>query len=139
MIKEFIDRYYQNKDILENYYKKNKQGLYSEYIEIVKALINYVINTKDIKGYFLDVNNITVIDNGDYQGTLIFLIPLDSYQPSPSEYLFTYVDYGSCSGCDTLQKISDYEYQDYPNNQQVKDYMTLSLHILQNFKWLLKE
>ena len=45
------------------------------------------------------------IDDGDYQGTLLYLIPEDTYQPNSSEYLMTFVEYGSCSGCDTLQGI----------------------------------
>ena len=51
------------------------------------------------------VNKIKEIDDGDYQGTLLYLIPEDTYQPDSSEYLMTFVEYGSCSGCDTLQGI----------------------------------
>ena len=42
------------------------------------------------------------IDNGDYQGTLIFLISLEDYSPCATNYLITYIDYGSCEGCDAL-------------------------------------
>ena len=45
----------------------------------------------------------TEIDNGDYQGTMLYLIPFKTYQPAEYEYLMTYVWYGSCSGCDALQ------------------------------------
>ena len=68
-----------------------------------KYLVELV--TKFILGKEWDAENITVVDNGDYQGTQLFLIPEDTYQPSESEYLMTYVGYGSCSGCDTLQAI----------------------------------
>jgi hypothetical protein len=43
------------------------------------------------------------------------------------------VGYGSCSGCDTLQGISDYSHA-APNEKQIDDYMTLALHIVQGFK-----
>jgi hypothetical protein len=52
----------------------------------------------------------TVIDDGDYQGTQIFIIPTDTYQPSVKDYVMTDTYYGSCSGCDTLQAISGYDY-----------------------------
>jgi hypothetical protein len=73
------------------------------------------------------------IDDGDYQGTLLFLIPEDTYQPD--NYYYVKVEYGSCSGCDTLESIRDYD-SDTPNDEQVKDYMTLCLHIIQKFKKL---
>lgn len=73
----------------------------------------------------------TVIDNGDYQGTQIFLIPMETYQPSVEDYVYTNTYYGSCSGCDTLQAIQSYDYNELPNEEQIKDYMTLALHLLQ--------
>ncbi len=53
----------------------------------------------------LNLDKITVIDDGEYQGTFIFMIPFNTYQPCASEYLMTYIWYGSCSGCDTMQGI----------------------------------
>ena len=41
--------------------------------------------------------------------------------------------YGSCSGCDTLLGINEYE-DGLPNEEQVKDYMTLCLHLIQKLK-----
>lgn len=80
----------------------------------------------------------TVIDNGDYQGTQIFIIPSNTYQPSVEDYVYTNTYYGSCSGCDTLQAISNYE-EGFPDEEQIKDYMELSLHLLQKCKWLKEE
>lgn len=74
-----------------------------------------------------DHENIREIDDGHYQGTLVYIINEIGYQPS--SYYATSVNYGSCSGCDTLQAItmsSDVE-------ERVKDYMTLILHLVQNF------
>jgi hypothetical protein len=101
----------------------------------VKKLTELVINVD--KGKF-DVEGMTVIDNGDYQGTLIFAIPRYTYQPNEKEYIITYVDYGSCSACDTLESIRDYD-DNSPSPEQVQGYMTLALHILQRFKWLYEE
>ena len=43
------------------------------------------------------------------------------------------VGYGSCSGCDTLEGIRHYN-DDKPTEEQVRDYMTLALHIVQGMK-----
>lgn len=79
----------------------------------------------------LDLDNVVEINNGDYQGTLLYLIPFDTYQPSEGEYLMTYVGYGSCSCCDTLQGLElwgDYTENEYEN--VIKGHMTLARDIL---------
>ncbi len=96
-----------------------------------KYLVELV--TKFILGKEWDAENITVVDNGDYQGTQLFLIPEDTYQPSESEYLMTYVGYGSCSGCDTLQAIQGWSLDDRPlDPDQVEDFMKLCKDLVTN-------
>jgi hypothetical protein len=51
------------------------------------------------------------------------------------DYVMTDTYYGSCSGCDTLQAISSYD-DDLPNDEQVRDYMMLALHLVQKIKRL---
>lgn len=46
----------------------------------------------------------------------------------------THTYYGSCCGCDTLLNIVDFCEEDYPNEEQVKQLMTLSLHLIQRIK-----
>jgi hypothetical protein len=53
--------------------------------------------------------------------------------------MITEVGYGSCTVCDTLQSIQwdDYDYEDpdkEPTEGQVKDYMTLCLHLIQQMR-----
>lgn len=129
MEKEIIAQWEANKSKLENWFRNNKQSLYSNYVDIVRALFTYVI-----EGY--NTSEIHVIDDGDYQGTQIFLIHKDEYQPLISDYLITNTFYGSCSGCDTLQAICEYDYDELPNEEQIKKYMTLALHLVQNLKRL---
>ena len=139
MIKEFVERWNKYKGNLEEYFRNTKQEKYDSYEEIVKLLFKEVINQEEINGYKFDIQNITIVDNGDYQGTQIFIIPLDSYQPDETEYIVTNTYYGSCSGCDTLQAISSYDYEELPNEDQIKDYMQLALNLLQKCKWLYEE
>ena len=61
-----------------------------------------------------DLDKITIIDNGDYQGTILFVIPEKTYQPSENEYLMTYIGYGSCSCCDALLDVLSRDEKDIP-------------------------
>lgn len=139
MIKEFCEAWEVNKDRLRNYISTHKQGEYDSYENLVKILFQECVNPYcKLLLYCADFNfdDLTTIDNGEYQGTLIFLIPTNTYDPSVTEYVFTYVNYGSCSGCDTLQGIHRYE-SGYPTEGQVNDYMELLLHLLQHCRWLI--
>lgn len=86
--------------------------------------------------YSYNIDAMTIVDNGDYQGSLIFIIPLDTYQPNIYETYYTYVYYGSCSGCDTLMGIL-YGYDDI--KIKLNDLMTLILHMLQHFEPIKRE
>jgi hypothetical protein len=103
------------------------------YEKLVKYVIEMLHDHIDEYGEQPDPTRITKIDHGDYQGTLLFIIAAEGYQPDT--YWSCKVGYGSCSGCDTLQSISDYS-DDAPNDEQVKDYMTLALHIVQGLHLL---
>ena len=105
MIKEFVERWDKYKGDLENYFKNTNQEEYSNYGDIVKALFKYVINREETKWHEFNLKSMKVIDDGDYQGTQIFIIPLDVYQPDVNDYVITNTYYGSCSGCDTLLAI----------------------------------
>ena len=128
MIKKFVEAFEMKKDELKKYLEETPQSKYSRYFDLVKLLVEKV---------FIEYNaeSITEIDDGYFQGTLLFLVPEKTYQPSVDEYIFTYVYYGSCSGCDTLQGIHQYS-DGLPDDEQVKDYMTLLLHIVQNIQYL---
>lgn len=143
MIKEFVMAWDANKGQLEQYFRENNQKEYDEYKLLVDKLFRFVINPYirecGIQGWHysakFNLDAVTEIDDGDYQGTLIYVIPLDTCQPSASEYVVTYVDYGSCSCCDTLLNISGYG-SGKPDERQIKDYMALCLHISQRAKWV---
>lgn len=132
MIKDFVDAWDCNKDRLEEYFKTHKMSEYDRYEKLVKILFDEVINPylsdkgKDI----YDTEEITVIDNGEYQGTQLFALHIETYQPASYEYVLTYQEYGSCSGCDLLQGIQVYD-SSLPDEEQVKEHMTLCLHLLQ--------
>lgn len=87
---------------------------------VVQYVLNANVSKEDLEKFdcmdwesrdFLNVTwakeNITAVNDGDYQGTLIFLIPTRTSQPGAGDYLMTDISYGSCSLCDTLQAIND--------------------------------
>ena len=136
MIKYCLQCWNENREILREAYRTRTGWNECEYADVVAVTVECILNygKDEFDEYRWDVKNITSIDNGNYQGTIMYLIPKDTYQPNESEYLLTYVDYGSCSGCDTLQAIQSH--WDYDNKllteQQVIDFMQLSKDIITN-------
>ena len=137
MIKEFVEAWDENKGELEVYLRDHIMGEYESYHELVTMLFDKVINPHfewDFERFVID--NIRELDDGDYQGTLVYVIHRDTYQPGPGDYVYTYVNYGSCSGCDTLLRITEYDDDKTPSDDQLKDLMQLCLHLLQNCRYM---
>ena len=137
MIPQIIKQWEDNKHLLQEYFATTKQDEYSEsYLFILKKIFEIVI-TKTVSGYEdgYNWNEISMVDNGECQGTQIFLIPDKTYEPEIDNYLVTNTYYGSCSGCDTLLSIGSYD-TDLPTPKQVTQYMTLSLHLVQKLREL---
>lgn len=128
MIDEFVKKWESGKAAVEDVFKTSHP---EDYKEIVKAVIEILGADSDYG--CPNPERIHVIDDGDYQGTLVFIIAAKGYQPN--DYWFVKVGYGSCSGCDTLESIRSYD-DNPPTQEQVKDYMTLALHIIQGLKQL---
>lgn len=139
MIKEFVEAWDANKGVLEEYFKTHTTQQYAEYSALVRLLFDKVINPylKD-KGQVIFDLDIACIDDGDYQGTQLFILHKDTYQPEETDYVVTHQYYGSCDGCDTLMRIHNYE-DELPTEYQLKEYMTLCLHLLQRCKYLYEE
>ena len=126
MIKEFVDRFMAKKPELQAVFAESHP---EDYQAVIKAVVSILNNSDDYSS--IDQNRIHQIVDGDYQGTLVFVIAATGYQPS--DYWYVKVSYGSCSGCDTLEAIRGYS-SDKPTEEQVRDYMTLALHIVQGLK-----
>lgn len=127
MIKEFVERWDKNKGSIRSMFEA---GHPEDYEAIVKAVISNI--TTDSYGCCApDPDKIHQINDGDYQGTLLFVIAEKGYQPS--KYYYCMVSYGSCSGCDTLEAIRCHD-SGKPSKEQVDQYMMLALHIVQWIK-----
>lgn len=132
MIEEFVKAWDERKGEIEAKFRQKEPY---QYKDIVQAVVSILDDTKTYGAP--NANNIHEINDGDYQGTLLYIIPEDTYQPH--NYWYVRVWYGSCSGCDTLEAIResipwrDGE-EDSQKDNRIKDYMTLALHIIQQLK-----
>lgn len=127
MIESFTKVWFSHKQTLEEQFSKKHPEDYKEIVEAVVRLLS-----DNLKEFIVpDPTRIHEIDDGDYQGCLVYVIAAKGYQPFT--YWYVRVDYGSCSGCDTLQGITNYS-RGIPTKEQVNGYMTLALHILQGLK-----
>ncbi len=123
MIQEFVDRYMESKEILRDHISDASITNYEDLVTLVMTILNPGLEYR-----LPNWKNIREIDDGNYQGTLLYIIPEVGYQPS--KYWAVLVGYGSCSGCDTLEHIRDLTVKE----EQIEQYMTLALHIVQGLK-----
>lgn len=141
MIKYALKKWSENKDVLRNAIQQTEKDKRSSwnYNDIVKLTCHYIFNEntadKDPK---INIEGITMVDtgNGNHQGTLLFILPFDTDHPAEYEYLMTYVGYGSCSCCDTLQRVQaddeDDEDDDETEKEMVDSYLSICKDIVCN-------
>ena len=147
MLKYCKDKWAENENKLREVIERTdvKERQRWTYQDLLTLIIENVLNPGmqpehlHYKGFKPDAGSpwqtkVTEIDDGDYQGTLIFAIHMNSYQPDAHEYMFTFVEYGSCSGCDTLQGIQSEDFLANCRKMAIDDYMTLCRHMVSNFK-----
>ncbi len=122
MIQSIVNNFTNRKHELADKWSKDEPD---SYFDIVKGVVELITDDE----VPLDPERIHTIDDGDYQGTLLYVIAAKGYQPST--YWAVYVGYGSCSGCDTLQSI---QYDETDAAKRVDQFMSLALHIVQGIK-----
>lgn len=137
MNKHFVKCWDEKKGILEDWFKQEKMGF--AYQVIVKKLFELVLTPDHDYVDEFNLETLRVIDDGHYQGTQLFVIAHETYQPEEQDYVVTSVSYGSCSGCDTLERIFSYDYGELPDDKQVEDLMTLALHLVQRAKYIFEK
>ena len=125
MIRDFVKEFMEKREELEKVFSSKHPEDYTEIVRAVVRALHREFYTS------MDENRITLIDHGDEQGTLVYVIGETGYQPST--YWYVKISYGSCSANDTL--VSIVEGSDGPPTAiQVQQYMTLALHIVQKLR-----
>lgn len=123
MIEEFTKRYFEKIHELRAKIENNEP---TNYLQLVQYVIEILHDPQ--KYGSIDPKRITEIDHGQYQGTLLYVIAASNYQPD--EFWYCKIEYGSCSGCDTLEQIFGEE----DPNERVKQFMQLACHVVQNLR-----
>lgn len=130
MIKRFIERFENRKSELQVIWSEKHPKDYKEIVtEVVKILKPTEEEQNNKEWNYPNPKRIHLVDDGEYQGTLVFIIACTGYQPDT--YWYVKVSYGSCSGCDTLEAIKDWS-GEKPSERQTNEYLTLALHVVQN-------
>jgi hypothetical protein len=127
MIEAFTKAWFANLHTMREKFAAKHPESYMDVVRVVVEMLNASTDDYDR----IDPARIHEIDDGCYQGTLVYIIGGSGYQPN--RYWYVKVGYGSCSGCDTLESIRAYG-DDAPNETQVSEYMTLALHIIQGLR-----
>ena len=131
MIQEFVDVLVAAKpDLIKEFKTTRPNGYRDLFTRLVKLLSNegYGRGAYDDP----DPKRITVINDGDYQGTLLFIVGAAGYQPY--KYWACKVSYGSCSGCDTFQANRDGYGDDEISDREAEGNYTMMLHMVQSIK-----
>lgn len=132
MIKFCLQQWDRNKNALRQKIETDKSVNSCDYKYFVYMVVKYIFNDNELPYTGYDYSKITVINDGNYSGTILFLIPEASYCPSESQYLMTFANYGSCSVCDTLKRIQELSSKDLPTAKQVDLYMILCKDLVCN-------
>lgn len=132
MILDFTERFQEIKPKLLKEFGKTHPSSYEDiFRKTIKIMFEDYENEEICDSDLPDFNRITVINDGDWQGTLVFVIGAQGYQPST--YWVSSVNYGSCSSCDTFQMYEDF---DHPK-KSAPNMVTLALHLIQSMKQIL--
>lgn len=136
MIQKYVDKFINSRPLVRSSLRDFFREQYGQpgYDDLVKLVIETIA---DPVGYDEpDPTRITCIDHGVYQGTQLYIIAAQNYQPS--RFWYTLVSYGSCSGCDTLKSILPWD-NDEVDDKVIDDLYILCLHIVQKLKPLEEE
>ena len=128
MIKQFTDAWFSHKHLVQEQFTAAHP---ESYIDVVRAVVEMISAAIDGASGAPDPQHIHEIDDGGCQGTLVYVIGENDYQPD--KYWYVKVGYGSCSLCDTLESIREYS-DSAPTAEQIQRYMTLALHIVQGLR-----
>ena len=130
MLKYCYEKWDKNKDKLEAALRKTDISRV-EYRDLLVLTVENILVDDEYPVYDWDTGRITEINDGSYCGTLLYLIPMNIYEPSEYEYLMTYIGYGSCSGCDLLQSIQPYSDEE-TTDDDIAEFMALCKDFITN-------
>ena len=144
MIREFVNTFLERQKDLKKFFTEHEPNSYYDIVyAVVQALHKDATLLPEEEWYsdkptlaISDPNpskglphpkRITEVDDGNWSGTLVFLIAADVPMPSGDDYWFLSVSYGSCPFCDPLQQAWGQE----DKQERVEDYMCFALQAVE--------
>ena len=135
MLLHFVAQFDKSREALRESFASYRPG---NYAEIVCRVISFLADAEDEEYNAPDPKRITCIDHGHYQGTQLFVIGAQGYQPCV--YWHVSVSYGSCSSCDSFLRAveaTDYDALEL-SSSTLDQLMLMSLHIVQGLRLMSK-
>jgi hypothetical protein len=126
MIQQIVNFYFEQQKTLEESFIENLPGSYKE---LVYRTIKSISDHEYDEFFSPDPEKMIELNHGHHTGVNLYIMPEKGYEPMT--YFVVKIIYGSCGACDTMQNILENESN---KEQQIKDLMTLSLHVIQNIK-----
>src|SRR5688500_16593937 len=112
-------------DSLREHFRDHEPERYQDIVKAVVENIRDISTYRDFRENSLDPDRITEIEPGDDDDSfLLYVIVGEGY--NSNDFYTVLVEYGSCSVCDTLQKLQCEDDLDI----RIDGYMTLALHIV---------
>lgn len=119
------DNYQKLREVIANTPAKERKNW--DYEDLV-----YLVATTVFEFELSDIRSIVFGGDCNYSGTLVFLIPTDECPQTEREWLMSYIGYGSCTVCDTLQRIQYDDDESDSDIDAVDEYMNLCRDIVSN-------
>lgn len=131
MIKEFVDLFIKNINVIRDVYSEKHPESYLELVEnVIKIISGDNISSCDRPCY----KNIREIGDEDLSATWLYIITCSDY--FLTKYWYVSIFQGSHSGCSALEDIQSKSKSEKPTKLQTEQYVTLSLHIVEKLKKL---
>lgn len=127
VLKYCVNKWFENREKLEYAIRQDENIKACDYRYLLQLVVVNILNFGANEENQFDETKITIADNGEYSGTQLFLIPRKTYTLRASDYLLTYVEYGSCTICDALEKVqySLYSQDGAVTDAQLADFMLI--------------
>lgn len=132
MNKYCIEKWEKNKHHLRNAIREIVDFEEMDYAQLLQLCIKYILNigAEEQDRY---KEQVTCIEIGGYSGDYVFVISPENEYQGVDGVLMSYVEYGSCSGCDMMESIIMEVYNKQGVTEQIiDDLMMLCQHMICN-------
>ena len=126
MIAEFIETFMTKSKLLE---ERFIEKFPSSYYDVMYETIKLLNDPADYESP--DPERIQKISDSGHHGNLFFIVGDCDYEPG--KHWIIKLAYGSCSACDTLEKLK-FTKELGNEDKAIKGVMTLALHIVQQIR-----